>query len=1160
MTNNEQSPLTSSSNPSGTPLVNPVSSPAASAAPFEPVFIPLRQHSAFSLRDSVIRLEPLLQQASAWQLPALAITDRNNMFSFVKFYKAAVAKNIKPILGCELTVKSEVGVFSLVLLCQNRQGFENLSKLLTKMYQTQHREPFVEKSWLTPAATAGLIALSAGLDGELAWIFQKKTNVLETALKDWAARFPKRFYLEVFLVGRPQERTFLERMRELSARLQLPLLATQPADFLHPDDAEAQDIRFCIAEGIPRSQPHPRLPAAQHLKSPLEMCALFAEVPEALANSVEIARRCNVPLTFGQYALPDFPTPQGVSLDDFLASEAEKGLVWRQQQGHIQLKNSEGAETYQKRLRHEIQVIQKMGFSGYFLIVADFIQWAKQQGIPVGPGRGSGAGSLVAYALQITDLDPLTYNLLFERFLNPERVSMPDFDIDFCIVGREKVIDYVEKRYGRSQVSQIITFGSMAARAVLRDVGRVLGFSHAFMDRIAKLVPAKPGTTLDKALEESPDFQAAVEKDEEVATIFRLAKKLENLPRNVGTHAAGVVIAPRPLYEFTPLYQMPGESSVITQLDKDDSEAVGLIKFDFLGLRNLTIIAEALKLIEENHGIKIDINTLPLDDRPTYQLLASGKTEAVFQLESEGMQRYIKALKPEVIEDIIAMVALYRPGPLQSGMVQDFIDRKQGKAPVTYPHPWLMEILQPTYGVIVYQEQVMQIAQVLAGYSLGGADLLRRAMGKKKASEMKKQREIFLAGAEKNHIDAATASSIFDLMEKFAEYGFNKSHSAAYALISYQTAYLKAHYPTEFMTAVLNSELDHTDKLMGMMYHSRSLGIRFLPPDINASEYNFQVAGNKTIRYGLGAIKGAGQAACELLLVERQKRGKFKSLFDLCQRLEQSKVNQRVLEQWIKAQALANFGESAQLLAALPHALQQRRASPGLFADSAAPELPAVPAASANQQSFWEREALGFSLFFHPLQEKSQVLQTLGYQPLALVKNGDNPNLYAWLAEVKRQFKFGKRLITWVLEDETSQKLLRLAENEVAAFGEIEAKQLVLLHLNVRAREDGREWLKLKDVKTWTQQAALWAQSLEISLPLAEAEGIGAALKKCLATSPGSIPVQLLLHDAAGVVTLRLSAAFAVAYSENLLALLQQEFPQAHCQWKYKKKLIESVA
>lgn len=454
----------------------------------------------------------------------------------------------------------------------------------------------------------------------------------------------------------------------------------------------------------------------------------------------------------------------------------------------------------------------------------------------------------------------------------------------------------------------------------------------------------------------------------------------------------------------------------------------------------------------------------------------------------------------------------------------------------------------------------MQIAQVLAGYSLGGADLLRRAMGKKKVAEMKKQREIFLAGAEKNQIDSATASSIFDLMEKFAEYGFNKSHSAAYALISYQTAYLKAHYPTEFMTAVLNSELDHTDKLMGMIYHSKALGLRFLPPDVNASDYYFQVAGDKTIRYALGAIKGAGQAACELLLAERQKRGIFRSLFDLCQRLESSKVNQRVLEQWIKAKALANFGESAQLLAALPQAMQQRNVAPGLFADSATPVLPQVVAATASQQIFWEREALGFSLFSHPLQEKSQVLQTLGYQPFSSVKNGDNPNLYAWLAEVKRQFKFGKRLVTWVLEDENSQRQLRLVENEVEAFGEIAANQPLLLHLNVRVRDDGREWLKIKDVKTWTQQAALWAEFLELRLALNEAEGLPLALKKCLATAPGDIPVQLVLDDAAGVVTLRLSAAFAVAYSEDLLALLQQEFPQAQCQWKYKKKLIESVA
>jgi DNA polymerase-3 subunit alpha len=1137
-----------------------MTSTETTALPVSPIFIPLRQHSAFSLRESVIRLEPLLQQAVAWDLPALAITDRNNMFALVKFYKAAVAKNIKPILGCEVIVKSELGFFPLVLLCQNAQGFENLSKLLTRMYQLHHREPHLEKSWLIPPHTDGLLALSAGLDGELGLLYQKKTAVLEAALKDWQARFPKRFYLEVFLLGKPQERAFLARMREVSARLQLPLVATQPADFLHPDDAEAQDIRYCIAEGIVREAPHQRLSKEQHPKSPQEMAKLFAEVPEALANSVAIARRCTVPLTFGRYALPDFPTPNGESLADFLAAEAKKGLTWRFQQGHIQQKNSQQSEIYQERLSHELQVIQNMGFSGYFLIVADFIQWAKQQGIPVGPGRGSGAGSLVAYALQITDLDPLAYALLFERFLNPERVSMPDFDIDFCIVGREKVIDYVEKRYGREQVAQIITFGTMAARAVLRDVGRVLGFSYAFMDRIAKLIPAKPGTTLDKALEESPDFKNAVEKEEEVANIVALAKKLENLPRNVGTHAAGVIIAPRPLFTFCPLYQMPGETSAITQLDKDDSEAVGLIKFDFLGLRNLTIIAEALTLIEKNHGIKIDINTLPLDDRKTYQLLASGKTEAVFQLESEGMQRYIKALKPEVIEDIIAMVALYRPGPLQSGMVQDFIDRKQGKAEVCYPHPLLINILKPTYGVIVYQEQVMQIAQVLAGYSLGGADLLRRAMGKKKPSEMQKQRSIFLAGAEKNGIDADTANSIFDLMEKFAEYGFNKSHSAAYALISYQTAYLKAHYPTEFMTAVLNSEIDRTDKLMGMIYHSKALGIQFLPPDINQSDYYFTVAGNKSIRYGLGAIRGAGQSACEALLRERQKQGTYRDLFALCGRLEHSKVNQRVLEQWIKAGAMADLGDSARLLAALPQALQQRSQAASLFADSVVAVLPQVPAATAAKQSLWEREALGFSLFFHPLQETSSILKDLGYQPLSSARSGDNPNLYAWLAEVKRQFKFGKRLITWVLEDENSQKRLRLSPKEVEDFGDSEAKQVLLLNLNVWQRDDGREWLKLKSVTPWVQQAALWAESLSICLPLAQAEGIAAALKRCLQANPGTIPVQLLLSDTAGVIALQLPPTLAVAYSEDLLSALAQRLPHADCHWKYKKRLMESVA
>ncbi|MDE1899673.1 MAG: DNA polymerase III subunit alpha, partial [Xanthomonadaceae bacterium] len=753
----------------------------------------------------------------------------------------------------------------------------------------------------------------------------------------------------------------------------------------------------------------------QYLKSPQAMAQVFADLPEALENTVELAKRCNLELSFGTYHLPAFPVPDGRTLESHIRDQSQEGLA-RRLATHPEAAGYTRAD-YAARLARELDVIGSMGFPGYFLIVADFINWAKRNGIPVGPGRGSGAGSLVAWALGITDLDPLRYDLLFERFLNPERVSMPDFDVDFCMDRRDEVIGYVAQRYGRDRVSQIITYGTMAAKAVVRDTGRVLGHPYGFVDAIAKLIPATLGITLADALGESEaarkdanlasaELIQKVRDEEEVRELIELARKLEDLVRNAGKHAGGVVIAPSPLTDFAPLYAEPGGDSVVTQYDKDDVEAVGLVKFDFLGLRTLTILDWTAKAI--NHGRNgrgeppLDLNALPLDDPATYDLLSRGDTTAVFQFESRGMKDYIRKLQPSRFDDLIALAALYRPGPLNSGMVDDFIARRHGRAEVSYPHPRLEPILKPTYGVIVYQEQVMQIAQVLAGYSLGGADLLRRAMGKKKPEEMAKQRAIFEAGAAREGIAARTASAIFDLMEKFAEYGFNKSHSAAYALVAYQTAWLKAHYPAEFMAATLSSDMEKTEKVVGFLEDARAGGLTVRPPDVNASTYPFAATGARAIRYGLGAIKGVGRGACEAIVAARDAGGAFRDLGDFCRRVDPGKLNKRVLEALILAGAMdALAPHRAILMAQLPEAVkaaeqQQRDRAAGqndlfgapLAADGAAAPLPVpeLPPWPLEQLLAGERATLGFFLSGHPTDPWKDLLTQLATCPLGSIE------------------------------------------------------------------------------------------------------------------------------------------------------------------------------
>jgi len=973
-----------------------------------PEFIHLRMHSEFSLSDGIVRLKPLMQKLQAEAMPAVALTDVNNLFALVKFQKAAFSAGIKPIFGADVVFWDEHNEqsFELCLLIQNEEGYQNLTELISQSYLVGQRlgKPYANKQWLEKYHR-GLICLSGAAGGELGKILLKDgVEAAKDNANYWHSLFEDRFYIELQRTGRANDNAYNEIAVRLAEELTIPLVATNDVRFLEQDQYEAHEARVCINDGRVLDDPkRPRLYSEQqYLRSSVEMLELFSDLPEALQNSIEIAKRCNMHVSLGKSFLPNYPVPNGLTLEQFFKQLSLDGLEKRLVQLNINEQSNRSGQSkqdYLERLDFELNIINEMGFPGYFLIVMDFIRWAKENDVPVGPGRGSGAGSLVAYALEITDLDPLEYELLFERFLNPERVSMPDFDIDFCMEGRDRVIEYVAQTYGRDAVSQIITYGTMAAKAVVRDVARVQGKAYGLADRLSKMIPFEVGITLAKAMEQESELREFVEGDEEADEIMNMAFQLEGITRNVGKHAGGVVISPSKLTDFTPVYCDETGGNLVTQYDKDDVEQVGLVKFDFLGLRTLTIIDWAIKAInidrQANNQAPLAIEAIPLDDEPSFEYLRTAQSTAVFQLESRGMKDLITRLQPTNFEDIIALVALFRPGPLQSGMVDDFIARKHGRAKVEYDHPDLESVLNNTYGVIVYQEQVMQIAQVLANYTLGGADMLRRAMGKKKPEEMAKQRSLFNEGAKANGIDEKVATPIFDLMEKFAEYGFNKSHSAAYALVSYQTLWLKTHYPAYLMASVLSADLDNTDKIVTLVDECRNMELPLILPSVNTSFYQFFCKNASEIVFGLGAIKGVGEGPIESIVQAREKDGDFKDLFEFCRRLSGTKVNKKVLEALIKSGAMDDFGEDrATLLASLDVALQtaeqhSNNISSGMSdmfgldeEEGSVANYVSVKPLKERDRLQGEKETLGLYLTGHPFDQYEQEVKTFVSQSI----------------------------------------------------------------------------------------------------------------------------------------------------------------------------------
>ncbi len=1138
-------------------------------------FIHLRVHSDFSMMDGLNKVKPILNKVAELNMPAVAITDQMNMCGLVKFYSTAHDLGIKPIIGTDFWVTNDIfgdEPFRLTLLAMNNEGYKNITILISKAYLRGHvaHKAVIDQAWLAEHSE-GVIILSGGLHGDLGVGLTKNNKlILDAALQFYQTHFEDRFYLELTRTGRNGEEEYLHRAVALAEQEGLPVVATNEVCFIDKAGFDAHEIRVCIHDGytLDDNRRPKRYSEQQYLRSAEEMLALFSDIPEAIENTVEIAKRCNVTVRLGEYFLPQFPTG-GMTTEDFLVKVSEEGLEDRLEfLFPDENERKEKRPAYDDRLRIELEVINQMGFPGYFLIVMEFIQWSKDNGIPVGPGRGSGAGSLVAYALKITDLDPLEFDLLFERFLNPERVSMPDFDVDFCMDRRDEVIDHVAELYGRQAVSQIITFGTMAAKAVVRDVGRVLGHPYGFVDRISKLIPPDPGMTLEKAFAAEPQLPEVYEQDEEVKDLIDMARILEGVTRNAGKHAGGVVIAPTTITDFSPLYCDDEGKNPVTQFDKNDVETAGLGKFDFLGLRTLTIIQWAIDMIKEGKNIDVDIAAIPLEDKRSFKTLQNAETTAVFQLESRGMKELIKRLKPDCFEDIIALVALFRPGPLQSGMVDNFIDRKHGREEISYPdaeyqHECLKEILEPTYGIILYQEQVMQIAQEMAGYSLGGADLLRRAMGKKKPEEMAKQRGAFAEGSKNNNIDPDLAMKIFDLVEKFAGYGFNKSHSAAYALVSYQTLWLKVHYPAEFMAAVMSADMDNTDKIVTLVDECDRMGLEILPPDLNAGKYKFTVDSEGRIVYGIGAIKGVGEGPIEAIIEARETQGAFKDLFDFCAKIDVKRVNKRVLEKLVLSGAMDNLGpHRAALMATLPEAIaaagQHAKAESfgqsdmfGLLTTEPEDVLQAFADVPQWPEKVWlegEKDTLGLYLTGHPINQYADEIRYYTEGRLVDLKPTGKDQMASAVGLVLgvrvMTNKRGRRWAIVTLDDKSARIDVRFFPDMYEQFESVLETDKILLIKGQVSFDDfsGGNTITARDVMDIVQAREKNARALAlyVDTQVLEQQKMSQLQSILQAFNGGSCPVQLAITHPDVEATLACSAKWYVTPEDQLLHDLKQ--------------------
>lgn len=1089
----------------------------------EPKFIHLRVHTEFSLVDGIVRIKDMLRTVVERGMPAIAITDEVNLFGLIKFYKAAINHGIKPICGADLWLENaknpDEKPYRLTLLVANSTGYRNLMELISRAYSEGqhllHEKALLKVEWLT-GKTSGLIALSGAASGEIGQaILNTKQDNAGEILQRWQQLFAGDFYLEIQRIGRISDETIIHESVKLAKKYNCPIVATNEVMFVDKESFEAHEVRVCINQGqtLDNNERPKYYTEQQYLRTEQEMLELFKDIPSALSNSVAIAKRCNLEIQLGTYHLPEYPTPDGMKVDEYFRLVSFQGLEQRLST-LLNTKDSnydEKRQIYIERLEFELDIIIKMGFPGYFLIVMDFINWARNNEVPVGPGRGSGAGSLVAYAQRITDLDPLEYDLLFERFLNPERVSMPDFDIDFCMDNRDRVIDYVASKYGRDAVSQIATFGTMAAKAVVRDVARVQGKPFGLADRLSKLIPFEIGITLKKAMEGEPLLKEFVDSNSEAQEIMEMAYQLEGITRNIGKHAGGVVIAPTKLTDFSATCCDEEGNGLVTQFDKNDVEEAGLVKFDFLGLRTLTIIEWAVQTINsiraERGEDPLNIEQIDLKDKATFELLQSAETTAVFQLESSGMKDMVRRLLPSRFEDIIALVALYRPGPLQSGMVDDFINRKHGRAEMAWPHPEyqlesLKPVLESTYGIILYQEQVMQIAQIMAGYTLGGADMLRRAMGKKKPEEMAKQRAIFLDGAKNNNIDENLAGNIFDLVEKFAGYGFNKSHSAAYALVAYQTAWLKSHYPAPFMAAVMSSDMQNTDKVVVFIDECRSMKIPLVLPDVNEGEYRFTVDSKNRIIYGLGAIKGVGEGPVDAITAARKQGGKFSNIFEFCKRVGTSKLNKRAMEALVRSGALDGLGaERAILWQAIPDALkfaqQEENNQNAGMADmfGSVEEQPGNEVYSDYRRvRIWtnkerlegEKETLGLYLTGHPIEGYKPDLENFINKSIVDVQpaRGKNQKIAGLVVDMRvKKSKKGDNFCFLTLDDRSARINVTIFSDVFEPAREYIQKDKVLI-IEGEVIEDqfsGGIKLQAKKVQNMAQARAQYAQAIQIN-------------------------------------------------------------------------------